>query len=47
MLEVEPKNIYKRSHGSAEIQSLYRVLTACQNQELLSIYRWSHGSAKI
>jgi len=29
MLEVEPKYIYKRSHGSAEIQSLYRVLTAC------------------
>ena len=32
MLEVEPKYIYKRSHGSAEIRSL---LTMCQNQELL------------
>jgi len=42
MLEVEPKYTYKRSHGSAEIRSLYRV----ENQEsLLSIYKWSHGSA--
>ena len=40
--------IYKQSDGSAEIRSLYHVLTACQNQELLlSIYKWSHGSAKI
>ena len=40
--------IYKQSHGSAEIRSLYHVLTASQNQELLlSIYKWSHGSAKI
>ena len=34
-VQVEPKYIYKRSHGSAEIRSLYRVLTAYQNQELL------------
>jgi len=32
--------IYKQSHGSAEIRSLYHVLTASQNQELLlSIYK--------
>jgi len=32
--------IYKQSHGSAEIRSLYHVVTACQNQELLlAIYK--------
>jgi len=48
-VQVEPKYIYKGSHGSAEIRGLYRVLTACQNQELVlsTQHLQLHGSAKI